>query len=640
MRRLILLLALVLLALVAATANAQVTGKISIGSQTDDATGGVARFRELSSGEQGGVFLEKLEIFSTGPTRFELQSSFTTGKTGLLDLTIDNGPWRGGVRVSRNRSWSSLSFANDVLPSGASVASLYPYTTELDPLFRENAPNLDHTRTEAFLTRSFGAMTAVTLRGGLRQREGVRVPNVGAFAFGDLGTAAFFAPGLENIDSSSSWGAIEARTAVRNVALRMEAGAMQRENRTDYAMPAYGENALLDLNHWNERADADTTWLRASGVYTRPWFSVEGGVSRVGTSAGVAGHDFRTNRDGLRLERGGVDATVTSGGLGTTIQLGVRATLALSTDVQSRESDGEGDLFLRTTNAGSALTELRSDRVGSTADLRVRFGKFTRLRVRGRVTTTESDVRENLSAYTQDLTRETTRTELRTDLSTRFNKETRGRAWARLARQEQTVDLRALDNGFTVGDSDRSDVAGGLEFALGRGRHSALLSATAARSDFENSEPYFDPVFDPSSVLSVAKGNVTTLRATASSVWSFSRASAWGEAGWISTEYRFDDVTEHAGFLWLDESVKGLVLALGSEAHPIESLRITGNVEWVRDDEDLDRTLVRASVELAQMLRNRVEVFGRWTTSDLDAPRSFADEFNVDLFAIGVRTKF
>jgi len=631
MKRLILLLALV-----AATANAQVTGEISIGGQTDNSTGGVARFRELSSGEQGGVFLEKLEIFANGPTRFELRSSFTTGKTGFLDLTMDNGPWRGGVRVSRNRSWSGLSFANDILPSGASVATLYPYTTELDPLFREDEPYVDHLRASAFVTRNFGATTALTFRGGLRRREGERVPNVGAFAFGDLGTAAFFAPGLETIDSSSSWGAVEARTAIRGVALQIEAGAMQRENRTDYALPAYGEDSLLDLNHWNQRTDADTTWLRASGAYTHRRFSVEGGVSRVETNAGVGGHDYRTDRDGLRVERGGVDATVTSGGLGTTIPLGGRVTLALSTDVQSRESDGEGEVFLRTTIAGDALTELSSDRIGSTADLRIRFGKSTRLRVRSRVTTTESDVRERLVAYNQDLTRETTRTELRTDLSTRLSKQTRGRIWARFGRQEQTVDLRALDNGFTVGESDRNDLAGGAELALG----STLFTFSAARTEFENSEPYFDPVFDPSSVLSVAKGDVTTLRATASSVWSFSRASVWGEAGWLSTEYRFDDATTHAGFLWLDESVEGLVLALGSEIHPREALRITGNVEWVRDEDDLDRTLVRGSLELAQTLRNNVELFGRWTTSDLDAPRSLVDEFNVDLFAIGVRTKF
>jgi hypothetical protein len=645
MRKILVLLAITLLA---AAANAQVTGSVAAGGQSDDASGGISRFRELNTGEQSGFFLEKLELFGTGDTRFALQSRFTSGKSGFLDLTVDNGPWRGGVRVSRNRAWSGLSFADDVLPSGGSIASLYPYTTALDPLFAEDEPYLDHTRAEAFLTRSIGSASVITIRGGLRQRDGVRVPNFGAFAFGDSGTASFFAPGLEDIDSSSSWTSLEARTAIRNVALRVEAGAMQRENRTDYAMPAYGEDALLDLNHWNERTDADTKWLRATGAYSHRLFSIEGGASRFETSADIAGRDFRTNRDGLRVDRGRADTTVTSGGLGTTIQLGRRATLALSSDVQSRENDGDGNVFLRTTSVGNALTELASDRVGSTADLRIRFGKSTRLRVRGRVTTTESDVRETLAAYDQDLTRETTRTEFRTDLATRFTKQVRGRAWGRIGQEEQKVDLRTLDNGFTVGDSDRSDVGGGLELAFAGGRQSTLLSVSAARTDFENSEPYFDPVFDPSSILFVAEGHVSNVRATASSVWSFASestpGSVWGEVGWLSTEYRFDDTVEHAGFRWLDESVQGIVVALGGEMHPRESLRVIANAEWVRDEEDLDRTLgrtlTRGSIELAQMLRNNIEVFGRWTTSDLDAPRSLTDEFNVDLFAIGVRTKF
>jgi len=638
MRKLITLLTLILL--LTASANAQVTGSVAVGGQSDDASGGTSRFREITTGEQSGLFLERLELSGTGDTRFELTSRFSTGGTGFLDLTVDNGSWRSGVRVSRNRAWSALSFAGDILPSGAPVASLYPDTTELDPLFAEDRPSLDHTRVEAFLTRSFGSASAITLRGGLRQRDGVRVPNFGAFAFGDAGTAAFFAPGIEEVDSSSSWGSLEVRTAIRNVALHIEAGAMQRENRTDYAMPAYGVDGLLDLNHWSQSADAGTKWLRASGNYTHPRFSIEGGVSRFATSGNVGGRDFRTGRDGLRLEGGDVEHEVNSGGLGTTIHLGRPASLAVSVDVQSRRNDGGGEVFLRATSVGHALTEISNDRVAATADLRVRFGTVTRLRLRGRVSTTKADVRESLATYDQDLTRDTDRGELRADFSTRFTKQIRGRAWGRVGREEQTLDLRRLDNGFTVGDSDRSDAGGGLELSFGGDRRSTLFSVSAARSDFENSEPLFDPVFDPTSILSAARGDVTTMRATASSVWSFTAGSIWGETGWLSTEYRFDDVVEHAGFLWLDESVKGVIVALGGEIHPRQSLRVIGNVEWVRDEDDLDRTLTRGSIELAQMLRNDIEVFGRWTTSDLDAPRSAADQFNVDLFAIGVRTKF
>jgi hypothetical protein len=636
MRRTILLA----LVLIAGNALAQVSGNVAIGGQGDSSSGGVSRFRELTGGERGGLFLEKLELFGAGATTFELRSQFSTGNTGFFDLRADRGAWRGGMRVSRQRSWSGLSFADEVLPGGARVADLYPATTELDPLFAEDEPYADLTRAEAYLTRAIGTSSAITLRGGIRRRDGVRVPNIGAFSFGDLGTAAFFAPGLEEIDSRSSWGSIEGRTAFRNTTLHLEAGALQRENRTDYALPAYGLDALLDLNHWSERTDADTKWIRAGGSYARERFSIEGGVSRFDTSAKVAGRDFRTNRDGYSLDRGSVDATVTTGGLGTNIVFGAPVMLALSLDVQSRENDGGGTLFLRTTRIDDAVTELSSDRVGATADLRIRFGRSSRLRVRGRMTATESDVRETLALYAQDLTRETDRTELRADLSTRFTRQARGRVWGKVGSEERKVDLRQLDHGFTIGETNRHDVAGGFELALGGALQSTMLTVSTARSDFENGEPVFDPVFDPSSILDVAEGSVRTTRVAASQVWSFPRASVWGEAGWLSTKYEFDDTVEHAGFLWLDEAVRGLVFALGTELRPRESTRVTGNVEWIRDEEDLDRTLLRGSLELAQTLRNDIEVFGRWTTGSLDAPRALGDEFDVDLFAIGVRTRF
>jgi hypothetical protein len=113
----------------------------------------------------------------------------------------------------------------------------------------------------------------------------------------------------------------------------------------------------------------------------------------------------------------------------------------------------------------------------------------------------------------------------------------------------------------------------------------------------------------------------------------------WGEIGWQSSEYAFGEDYRQAGFNLLDEKVDGLVAALGTQFQPRPSLRVSGNVEWLRDREDLDRTLTRSSLELAQSIRN-AEVFGRWTTGDLNAPRAISDEFTVNVFALGVRTRF
>lgn len=635
-------LLLILLVLVSATALASepatsaLSGFISLGGQADSTSGSVARFREMTEGERGGLFIERLELSGQGAVPFTLDSRFSAGNSGFANLSIGRGGWRGGVRVIRTRSWSGLSFADDVLPSGASVFALAPYTTELDPMFGEDEPFTDMTRAEAFVTRQFGTATSLTLRGGTRQREGVRVPNIGAFSPSDVGTSAFFAPGVEDIDSSSSFGSIEARTNVRRFSFRLDTGVSTRRNETEYALPAYGAAGLIDVNGWQSQTEADTTWIRASGTYARDSFSIEGAASRFETSAEATAGDFRTARDGLRLDRGDIDSTVSSGGVGTTLRVGARGVLALAVDVQSREGDGRGDLFLRSTAVDDVVTEVSSDRVGGTADFSARAGR-TRFRVRGRMSTTETDVRENVSAYAQDITRNVG--DFRADLSTRFSKAVRGRLWTRLGNEKTEVDIRQLDNGFTVGDADRSDVGGGLELSFGRGSRSTLLTVAAVRSDFENERPEFDPVFDPTQTFSIADGSVTTLRAATSTVWTFGEHSAWGEIGWQSSDYAFGEDYRQAGFNLLDEKVEGLVAALGTQFQPRPSLRVSGNVEWLRDREDLDRTLTRSSLELAQSIRN-AEVFGRWTTGDLNAPRAISDEFTVNVFALGVRTRF
>ncbi len=127
---------------------------------------------------------------------------------------------------------------------------------------------------------------------------------------------------------------------------------------------------------------------------------------------------------------------------------------------------------------------------------------------------------------------------------------------------------------------------------------------------------------------------------SASTIQAFARSSVWVELGWISTDYAFDGLATHAGFRTLDESVEGIVALAGGEFAPREGSRLTGRVEWIRDQEDMDRTLTRGSLEFAQAVRSGMELFGRWSAGDYDSALSGFDDHSVNLFALGVRTTF
>ncbi len=156
-------------------------GFISIGGQRDSASGEDARFRELNEGEQSGVFLDALQIRSVGANPWSLDAAYATGDRGWAEFRIGNGVWRGRAAVAQVSSWSALSFADEVLASGASVQSLYPGTTALDPRFDIDEPNVDLVWSEASIERDFGSNVTLVIRGGHRARDGSRIPNIGDF---------------------------------------------------------------------------------------------------------------------------------------------------------------------------------------------------------------------------------------------------------------------------------------------------------------------------------------------------------------------------------------------------------------------------------------------------------------------------
>lgn len=621
-------------------------GSISIGGQGDSSSGDVSRFRELAEGERSGAFLEALQLRSSGTNPWSLDAAYSAGNRGRAEFRMSRGDWRGRASVVQVTTWSALSFADDVLPSGAAISSFYPGTAALDPLFETDEPSVDLVWSEASIERDFGPGVTLVLRGGHRARDGSRVPNIGGFSFSDLGTAAFFAPGLESIDSSSSFGALGARMNRGALSLRAEAGARTRENGTSYLLPAYGDSALLDLNRWEQRADAEEQWALLDGAYSVGRLTIHGAASWTDVVNDPSGRDLRVRpageivRGGLGLAHGSVDASSTRGALGATLRLGARSTLTLAADAGTGSSEGSGDLLLRALSLGEATASTDRERAGATADFATRFGA-SRVRVRGRVSTASTDLHETGPAdYVEDLTRERDLTEVRADVSRSFRRTVRVRGWGLWRADHTDVELRELTSGFTDGDGERNEATAGIELSLGSAARRFLISATTTAGDFENEPPLFDPVFDPSIELESSTGSISSTRVSASTVRAFTRSSVWGELGWLTTEYEFDDLVTHAGFRAVQESVSGIVAVAGGEFSPREGSRLTGRFEWIRDEEDLDRTLTRGSLELAQSLRSGMEVFGRWSAGDYDSSPGGFDEHSVNLFALGVRTTF
>lgn len=640
------ILALICALLVVTPALAAGTeGTASVSLQGKSASGDESTFKEQNEGEDSGLALEILELRGTGESPWTLDARFTTGGRGWLDLSAQSGPWSGGLQLTQVRSWSALSFVGDTLPSGTPVSSLVPPVTTLDPIFGIGEPHTDRLQAEAWLARTLGSSSSLTVRIGASERDGERVPDIGGVSFSDVGTPAFYAAGVERIDSSSTWGVIELRSVWQEIAYRFDAGLSSMDATTRYDLPAYGGLGLLDVNRWTTGTDADTKWLRTEASRAFDRLTVHGGASWSDTSVKPSGSDLRVTgsgavlREGLALSNGDIDATTSAGAAGVTWRILPRLALTLAADARALSADGTGAIALRTNPAVAAATEHSTDRIGGTADLVGTWGS-SRLRLRGRISTTEMEWSESVAPYLQDQTRTSDRAEMRVELSHRFTRVVRGRAWGRWVDESSSVDLRALDWGYALLDRDREDLTGGVELTLGRGSRRTNLSLTAGQSDLVMAPPWFDPVYDPSLAYTDVEGSVSTIRLAVTGLWSFDRGVFWGETGWLGTEYEFDQSYAQPGFALVDESLDGLVASIGCEVRPREGTRVAGQVEWVRDREDVDRTLARGYLEAGQTIRSRFEIYGRWTYGDLDAPRSLATEYTTNLFALGIRANF
>ncbi|MHB9000334.1 MAG: hypothetical protein ACYC9N_12595, partial [Thermoanaerobaculia bacterium] len=494
---------------------------VAIGGQVSSNDGDESVFRELNSGEQEGLFLDLLQMSGTsGDSAWTLDSRFTTGRSGWLDVTGRFGAWTTGVQFNQRSTWSALSFAEEFLPSGTPVETLYPGTTKLDPVFGIDEPRMERRRFEAFAFRRFGLVNALGVRVIRTERDGERVPNIGGSSFSELGTPSFHTAGLERSDDATTTVALEGRFATGAFSTRFDAGISQRETGEAYASPAYGSAALLDLNVWNDGIDDDSRWARADGLWDRGRFAVHGGLTWYDGDGELSGSDARettagvVTRAGLSLTSGTIDYSGTSAALGVVYRRLEWLTLMLAGDTRERSSQGNGSLLRRDAAFADALSEIDESRVGATLDVRGTMGR-TRLRLRSRVSTTENDTVEERGAFFEDVTRETDRVDIRADMTRDLSRASRLRVSGRVRSDETSVTLHALDDGFATGDREREEAGGTIELAFGDPAQRTTLSFTTFETDIENAEPFVDPIFDPSVPFGGEDASISVQRLTA-----------------------------------------------------------------------------------------------------------------------------
>lgn len=630
-----------------AAAEGESAGSVAVGAQTTSENGNEEKLLEDSLGEQGGLFLERLEYRSTGENLdLRVDARFTTGRSGWLDLEATGDNWSGGLDAVILTGWSNTSFADDFLPSGTPVAALFPGTTRLDPVFGVSEPRTETLRGEAWLTRRFTGFSRITLRAGARTRDGERVPNIGGFSFSDVGTASFYTAGLEQLDSSSSWLELEGVLETGPVDLRVAGGVLNVDTDRLVRMPAYGQGSLLDINEWRDALDTDTAWLRADARWSGSRADVYGAISYADTSTDPSGGDRRVDAggapvlDGLSTRGGSLDAEVFAAAAGVAWSPTDALTLTAALDARSCDGEGELDLFRREAPLAPARSSSEEERVGGTLQAKLGSGPYW-LRFRARGTSTDSERSEARDVYSQASERTTDRVDARLDASARLAGGWSLAGWLRYDDADVDVELGDLWNGYASGDWSRTTTSGALALKLRANGVQAALSATAGATDLDSDVPWFDPIFDPSVDLIPVTADHSTTRLAGSLLWPFERGSLWIEAGWLDAEYEIPTAaTTGTGFAPVSEQISGAVAALGLDLGLWQGGVVAAHLEWIEDSDDLDAEILRGQLQVDHELNATFALFVRWAYWELANNLAPSDDYEVNILAAGVQARF
>jgi hypothetical protein len=622
-------------------------GEVAVGVQTTSASGDESHFREDSLGERKGLDLELLRYSQSLPKyNFTLDARFMPGGSGWLDMDVTGDRWRGGVRVTRINQWSGDSFANDLLPSGRPVSTLYPGTTRVSAPLGQEFPSQDLIRAEGYLTWRFNRANRLTLRVGSTRRDGDKVPSIGGYSFAGGGNPAFYTAGLEHSHSTSQWASLELDSTFGPVQLNAAAGYLHRDDAREDTLPAYGQRSLLDFNQWNDHQTSDTAWLRLDARWAlSPDWALKGGLAYVDTTSDPRGGDQRLTpqgslrQPGYTILGGHTHFQSMSGAAGLEWRPIKTLSITLAADAQHTYGDGEETLALLGLPWAPAATTRDDVRVGGSALLAWHPGRsYLRLRLSGS-TYKENDLKESQGDFAQQSTRTTDRWDARLDFSTPLAKRLSFEGWTRFHEDKVGVEVADLRNGYLPGDWRRKDYSGQLALKYRRSNLSASLSAQTGYAALDNDTPFLDPIFDPSLAILPTSSDQRWNQIWGSMAWALPRGSFWAEAGWL--EAKFELPTDgFQSYAPLSERVSGSVTAVGGDAALWQGGTLTGQIQWVKNTGQQQTELVRGSLRLEQRVSKNWSTYLRWGYWDLSDPLAASSRYTVHVITAGVRATF
>ena len=618
------------------------SGHLAVAVQAVGEDGDAGHFAENSGGLQSGVALESLRWQVEDDEKLiTLDAAFDTGRSGWFDLSVRRGAWTLDFSSTIKNGWSDTSFANDYLPSGTAVSGLFPGTTALASSFGVDEPRLQRIWAVARLQRRFSASAYLRLNLRLNQNDGERVPSFGGYSFSEVGTLAAYTAGLERFDSDASELSLEAGWKWAAITFRGEAGLASRTDSSRARTPVWGVDEQLAWNDWSSNQDVDTRWLALSAAWSREQWSVFGSALYSTSELTPRWEDRELDPSGalavpgLQVKTGKIDQSRWAGALGTTWSPRPHLALTASVDARNDQRDGNLSLDLLGSSFAAALADRDERRAGITLSARTSFGGG-RLRARVRQESSRLDTTEKRDEFLQVTRRD--RDLLRADVRySRKVKRTRVNLWGRYRKIDTTVDLIELFDGYITGDRQTKESAfgGGLVYTAAHLR--AGVEASVSSTDVDSDRPAFDPIFDPSQTLTAISGQESQKRLSGNLGWTGERAQGWIEVGLITLEYDYSDSGVAGAFVPLSEKVTGTVVALGGQWSAWRKGNLRARLEMIDDGSDLDRQLTRASLEASHSLREKLDLFARWSMWDLVDARAKSDEYTYQIFTAGAR---
>lgn len=534
-------------------------------------TSGDSGRRDDQEGYRSGVGL----AVDTRRDGFHLALDFAPTTAGWLDLELNaSSPWRFSLHVDRTRRYSDDSIRPELTPLGTPVSSFFPGTNTLFPAFGDVDPVLTRHRFRARLAYLLpNGSIDVSARGVVLR--GDKVPEAGGITFGDNGAPAFFVPGLEHQDTTESEVSLGARLNALGLDWNVRLARGKRDGESTTSFPTFGVNRLIDISNYTEGHDATFTTASLAAAFERRTFTLVGGVgyqkvsSTPSFNGGVAG---ATPTD--TLQNGSVEAKRKTAAASARANPVESVTFRVAGRATREDESASGSEPFR----GRTMDLTRTDEIESwraEAELRYAHEGFgaALLGSRDRRTDEIARLRTPMVQLQDD---RTTRDLLRGEASYRVSGKFRSRAFLERRWDDVDVDLHELLLGYATGNRENritrlgvaaSGTFGGVELGVD-------LQGADGTADLD--PPYFDPVFDPSQVLTKARGRTRTRSylAHAASAGG-SPFQVWGDLGWREESWAFDDTVTFPGFAPVDEEVSGLTASVGATWVPSVAWRAT-----------------------------------------------------------------